>query len=170
MSLTVETPEEGELWHPEVYKLVVTDLSSHEPLGHIYCDFFSRPNKPFQVNKLSRFPLKVFVDLINQFQDCHFTIRGGRQRSDGSYQNPSVVIMLNLPPPSWLSPSLLTGPMMDNLFHEMGHGMHSMLARTKYQHVTGTRCSTDFAGEDLIKGLFFLKLKSRLLWQRSPPL
>lgn len=124
ISLICEETTPNEIWSPDIYKLAVV----HETeglLGHIFCDFYQRTDKPNQ--------------------DCHFMIRGGRELSDGSYQNPIVVIMLNLPVPQWSSPCLLTSSQLSNVAHEMGHALHSMLARTKHQHVTGTRCCTDFA-------------------------
>ena len=110
-----------ELWSSDVVKLTVYNDALSD-VGTIYCDFFARPGK--------------------QAQDSHFTIRCGHRLSDGSYQNPVVALVCNFPRKM---PTLLSFDQMENLFHEMGHALHSILGRTKYQHVSGTRCATDLA-------------------------
>ncbi|CAF4875243.1 unnamed protein product [Pieris macdunnoughi] len=124
ISLKSEEMLPGESWAPDVYKLAVV----HETeglLGHIYCDLYERAGKPHQ--------------------DCHFTIQGGKLLPDGTYQNPIVVIMLSLSGGHRGGPALLSAGSVDNLFHEAGHALHSMLGRAPHQHVAGTRCATDLA-------------------------
>lgn len=65
----------GESWANNIYKLAV----KHETeglLGHIYCDFYDRAKKPHQ--------------------DCHFTLRGGKQLPDGTYQVIFLLIFIHL--------------------------------------------------------------------------
>ena len=125
----------GEVWHPSVSKLAF--IHEEEGLiGYTYTDLFSRQDK--------------------LASDCHFTIRGGCELQTDSghttYQLPVITLCCSF----GSSSSCLSQRSTENLFHEMGHALHSVLGRSKYQNVTGTRCSTDFAEVPSILMEFFL--------------
>lgn len=127
-----------ELWSPAVRKLSL----HHEEegnLGTIYLDLLPRPDKYVHA--------------------AHFTIRCGcALYHDGigkkqKFQLPVVALVTNLSSNSSTAndtsdtsrnPTLLTHSEVETLFHELGHALHSLLSRTKFQHLSGTRCAVDF--------------------------
>lgn len=108
---------EGEGWAPGVRKLAaVHDTDGF--LGVVYLDLYRRPQK---------FP-----------SAAHFTLRCGRSLPDGSYQTPVVALVANMVQHAGLSMSEV-----EMLFHEFGHALNSLLSRTRFQHLAGTRGPLD---------------------------
>ena len=147
--------QDGETWDPLVKKLAFVQESDGSLIGYTYLDLYARQGKIAS--------------------DCQFTIQGGKAMQDGSYRIPIVTISCNLRHPDSSGenhdhshhtsaktcgrPTFLTFHSLSNLFHEMGHALHAMLGRSRYQAVTGTRCSTDFAEVPSIMMEYFLSDK-----------
>ncbi|KAI6047941.1 mitochondrial intermediate peptidase [Pisolithus marmoratus] len=149
----------GEVWHPDVRKVEVVD-EEHGVIGWIYADLFARNGKAcgaahYTVRCSRRTDddddagdLKVGVveeELLEASQRFELVKRHRLRGVQGEYQLPLVVLLCEFSRPSVLSgPTILEWHEVQTLFHEMGHAMHSMIGRTEYHNVSGTRCATDF--------------------------
>merc|ERR1712176_352699 len=75
---------------------------------------------------------------------AHFTIRCGCE-DNGSYQYPIIAIVCNFSSPrNDMDATLISVTEVETLFHEFGHALHSLLSRTTFQHLSGTRTALDF--------------------------
>ncbi|TDL28302.1 mitochondrial intermediate peptidase [Rickenella mellea] len=148
----------GETWHSDVRKLEVVDEDAGV-IGWIYADIFTRRGKAsgaahYTVRCSRRTDdddenvdlqyLSEIDDTVQQslaFSRAHRTRFRGRE---GEHQLPVVVLLCDFSSPTRSGPIALDWSEVQTLFHEMGHAMHSMIGRTEYQNVSGTRCATDF--------------------------
>lgn len=113
----------NELWHKDVVKMELRHESDGVQ-GHVFLDLYPRPGKYGHA--------------------AHFCLRGGRERdSDSEYQTPVVALVCNFAPVGKGLPALLSFGEYETLWHEWGHAIHSLLSRTRYQHLSGTRVATD---------------------------
>ena len=116
----VETPlAVGEAWAPGLVKLVANHREEG-PLGVVYLDLHPRHGKQLP-------------------GAAHFVIRAGRSRGEGTGAAVALVASLGS---GGVDGSLAhSGVVL--LHHEWGHALHSLLSRTRYQHLSGTRGPVD---------------------------
>ena len=150
----------GEVWHPDVLKLEVVDETEGGVIGTIYCDLYSREGKPpsaahYTVRCSRRIDqddahldveLGASPDLPADTSTDHLLgVVGAPSRGrPGRFQLPVVVLMTDFPSMGHGGASLHRWHDVETLFHEMGHAIHSMIGRTEFHNVSGTRCATDF--------------------------
>ncbi|KAJ7446469.1 mitochondrial intermediate peptidase [Mycena galericulata] len=148
----------GEVWHPDVTKLEVVD-EEKGVIGWVYADLFARRGKAsgaahYTVRCSRRTDnddesgdhidsgTEESVTLSREFEAVK---RHKLPGQDGVYQLPLVVLICEFTRPTLAQgATVLQWHEVMTLYHEMGHAMHSMIGRTEYQNVSGTRCATDF--------------------------
>ncbi|KAI8902713.1 hypothetical protein BC833DRAFT_228301 [Globomyces pollinis-pini] len=168
MHLQLEDTIPGETWHSDVRKLSVVH-ETEGVIGTIYCDLFNREsNQIRKYENAAHFTVRCSRRIDNDEPIVHeqnWRMKNPKSEkvvtsSDGKkmcYQLPIVVLVTSFNRPEKGIPSLLSLHDIETLFHEMGHAMHSMLAQTDFQHISGTRVAIDFVEVPSIFMEYFAK-------------
>ncbi|MGV8038851.1 MAG: M3 family metallopeptidase [Thermoanaerobaculaceae bacterium] len=104
------------VYNPEVKAFEVKDADGSH-LAVFYCDYFPRPGKRTGAWS-SRYR--------------------GQYWRNGKEVRPVVVNVGNFSRPAGDTPALLSQDEVETLFHELGHGLHSILSRIHYRTLAGT--------------------------------
>ncbi|PKS10539.1 hypothetical protein jhhlp_002293 [Lomentospora prolificans] len=150
----------GEVWHPDVRRLDVVSENG-ELLAVLYCDLFYREaksqNPAHYTIRCSRDILDTEIEEVAlgagreglpKFDSAEMAANDGMEavREGGILkQLPTIALVCDFTRHGGSDPATLVGRDVETLFHEMGHAVHSFLARTSFQTVAGTRCATDLA-------------------------
>ena len=115
---SVTTPKEE-----QIHKFVFVEEATGRGLGTMYLDLHPRQGKYTHA--------------------AHFTVRGGCvvDGPQSDYQLPIVALVCNM---NTGTASFSSHQEVETLYHEFGHALHSLLSRTSFQHVSGTRAAMDF--------------------------
>ncbi|XP_075254198.1 thimet oligopeptidase-like [Convolutriloba macropyga] len=124
LHLEFQQISDGPTWHPEVELYQVTDADSGEIMGYFYLDLYPRDGK---FSHAACFPLQSYSKF-----------------SDGSVQYPVCAMVSNFPKAVGDTPALFTHDDVETFFHEFGHVMHNICARSEYAMFGGTRVERDF--------------------------
>ncbi|EPS42005.1 hypothetical protein H072_3994 [Dactylellina haptotyla CBS 200.50] len=116
-------------WHEDVKVYAVRDSDNigGEFVGYLYLDLHPRDGK---------YTHAANFNLVPGF------LKDPKDPKSRSY--PSTALVVNFSKPTATKPALLTYGELRTLFHELGHGIHSLVSRTIYSAFHGTRVPRDF--------------------------
>jgi intermediate peptidase len=125
---------------PGVRPFALRQVEDDTLLGIVYLDLFPRAGK---FNHCASFPLSSghVHPLARQGQAAGATF------SEADYQLPRIVLVCNFDVAAHtdgLSNDGLNDQQVSTLFHEVGHCLHFVFSRTRFQHLGGTRGPLDF--------------------------
>ncbi|KAK1843460.1 metallopeptidase [Colletotrichum chrysophilum] len=107
------------VWHPDVQTFSVwnKDEEGGGFLGYLYLDLYSREGK--------------------YSNPSNFSVVPGYCEEDETKHYPSTALVCNFQRPSASKPTLLRHPDVVVLFHQLGHGIHDLVSRTKFARFHG---------------------------------
>jgi mitochondrial intermediate peptidase len=135
------------LYHPSSSTASSASFGHHNdltPLGTIYLDPFTRD---YKFGGASHFTIRCGCSNVSSSSSSSPL---SSSSSRASYQLPIVALIFSFPRESGDNSLFLTTAQLENLYHEWGHALHSLLSRTKFQHLSGTRGPADFVEVHLL--------------------
>lgn len=115
---------DNQAWHEDVTMYQVWKTDVEEFVGYLYLDLHPRPGKYGHAANFGLFP--------------------GYTNLDGERTYPVTSLVCNFTPDSQDKPSLLKHNEVVTFFHELGHGIHDLMGKTKYSRFHGTSVAWDF--------------------------
>ncbi|KAI9888136.1 MAG: hypothetical protein M1823_000071 [Watsoniomyces obsoletus] len=114
------------VWHEDVKVFSVWDDEGEGGgfVGYLYLDMFPRDGKYGHA--------------------ANFNLQPGYTDESGKRHYPATSLVCNFSKPTAKKPSLLKHDEVVTLFHELGHGIHDLVSRTRYSRFHGTRTVRDF--------------------------
>ncbi|PLN85016.1 metallopeptidase MepB [Aspergillus taichungensis] len=114
------------VWHEDVQIFGVWNDEGEGSgfVGYLYLDLFPRPGKYGHA--------------------ANFNLQPGFIDANGNRHYPATALVCNFTKPTPKKPSLLKHEEVVTLFHELGHGIHDLVAQTTYSRFHGTNTVRDF--------------------------
>ncbi|GAM37137.1 Prd1 homolog [Talaromyces pinophilus] len=114
------------VWHEDVQLFSVWDDEAQGSgfVGYLYLDLHPREGKYGHA--------------------ANFNLQPGFIDSNGNKRYPATALVCNFSKPTEKKPSLLKHDEVVTLFHELGHGIHDLVAKTIYSRFHGTNTVRDF--------------------------